>query len=544
VEQTQPQADLVGLPRIELPASATRELAAGTQSLTVWLPTTGGQAPPGTYTVSGVLEYQLAGAEERHSAPWEASFVADYGWGVEYIQYLHNRWGLLVFVLLVFGFGVVMGFTPCMYPMIPVTLGVIGARSQERGLLGGFLLSVTYVAGMSLVFAVLGAIVGGAGSAAQGNLIKGLFQSPLFLVPIALLFVVLAFSMFGAFELQLPAFLRDRLQRPGKPRGGYTGALILGVVSGLVASPCVSPFLAALLLWVATLSTALGSAWAGAIAGGAVLFWFGMGLGLMLIAVGTFPGLMKHMPQSGAWLESVKRAMGLLLIGAAFYFVRPPIVLDPTTFSVLLGLTAIIVAVFLGGFDRLSEESGWWMRTRKALGVALVVVGGALLAGAILQQYLPQSPAAQPPRMAAATPPDSAQAGPPTGRWIKTTGRADPRAYALQLLEEAREAGKPVVLDFYADWCTGCHELDEQTFSDARVQQALQDFVLIKLDHTKRDDQRALLPLSERFKTSGGMPAVVLIDSQGDFQASRNIYQAMDPERFIRQLERVDGARS
>ncbi|HPF71946.1 MAG TPA: cytochrome c biogenesis protein CcdA, partial [Candidatus Krumholzibacteria bacterium] len=195
------------------------------------------------------LEVTVAGPGGPQTARWQGTIAVDYGkeWSADRITAFIAERGLLPFLVVVFGFGVLMSLSPCIYPMIPITLAVIGARSQDKGAGHGLLMSATYVLGMALVYAVLGAL-----SATVFSGITAFMQSPAVVVPIALLLVALAFSMFGAYELQAPAFLRDRFQGSGNARSGVAGVFVMGMVAGLVASPCVGPFLAALLVWVAT----------------------------------------------------------------------------------------------------------------------------------------------------------------------------------------------------------------------------------------------------------------------------------------------------
>ena len=316
-------------------------------------------------TVSGALE----------TATWNGAVVVDFGeeWSADKISDFIERRGIGFFLVLVFGFGLLMSLSPCIYPMIPITLAVIGAQSQEKGALHGLMMSVTYVVGMALVYAIMGAL-----SATVFSGITAFMQSPAVLVPIALLLFILSFSMFGAFELQAPAFLRDRFQGPGSSnRTGLIGVFAMGLVAGLVASPCVGPFLAALLVWVATTGD-----W---VLGFFSLFTFGIGMGLLLIGVGTFPAMLGTMPQSGGWMDTIKKGMGLLLVAMAFYFVRPGAVLPEHIFYPLVGVTTIITAVFMGAFDAMTPESNWWSRSLKGLGLVTFVAGLYFLGGSFVQ---------------------------------------------------------------------------------------------------------------------------------------------------------------
>lgn len=444
------------------------------------------------------------------------------GWSANRIQDFLDRRGLPFFLALVFGFGVLMSLSPCIYPMIPITLAVIGARSQEKGALHGLGLSFTYVLGMALVYAVLGAL-----SASVFSGITALMQSPWVVGPIAVLLLVLAFSMFGAFELQAPAFLRDRLAGPGGSKGGLLGVFAMGMVAGLVASPCVGPFLAALLVWVATTGS-----W---VLGFVSLFTFGLGLGLLLIGVGTFPALLGSLPRSGGWMDTIKRGMGLLLVVMAFWFVRPGIALPASVFYPLAGLAAIVTAVFMRAFDRPREDWGWWPRTRMALGLVVFVAGLWLLVGSFLQHgFLIPSPlagaavtteAAAPaggpgrtPAAAAAPAPAAAPAGHVPWEVIATGAGAKARLDAVRA--DAKAAGRPVLVDFWATWCVYCKKLDKSVWNDPAVVAESARWATVKIDATAPDDQE-MAAIKAEFGVTG-LPRVVFIDSRGEILHARS----------------------
>ncbi|MBM4129584.1 hypothetical protein FJ250_00950 [bacterium] len=460
------------------------------------------------------------GAPLTAGAPFAFEVAYGGGWSASRIQDFLDRRGLPFFLALVFGFGVLMSLSPCIYPMIPITLAVIGARSQEKGALHGLGLSFTYVLGMALVYAVLGAL-----SASVFSGITALMQSPYVVGPIAVLLLVLAFSMFGAFEMQAPAFLRDRLAGPGGGKGGLLGVFAMGLVAGLVASPCVGPFLAALLVWVATTGS-----W---VLGFFSLFTFGLGMGVLLIGVGTFPALLGSLPRSGGWMDTIKRAMGLLLVVMAFWFVRPGIVLPAAVFYPLAGLAAIVTAVFMGAFDRPLESWGWWPRARMALGLVVFVTGLWLLLGSFLQHGfllpspLPERTAAAGSAAPAAGAVPSAAAAPaaaptPAGSvpWevIATGPGAQERFAAIRAAAQA--AGRPVLVDFWATWCVYCKKLDKSVWNDPAVVAEAARWAAVKIDATAPDDQE-MTAIKDEFRVSG-LPRVVFIDSRGEILHARS----------------------
>ncbi|MEN8005661.1 MAG: cytochrome c biogenesis protein CcdA [Candidatus Krumholzibacteriota bacterium] len=459
---------------------------------------------------------------------WSGTMEVGYGeeWSADRISDFIARKGIGFFLVLVFGFGLLMSLSPCIYPMIPITLAVIGAQSQEKGAMHGLIMSVTYVVGMAFVYAIMGAL-----SATVFSGITAFMQSPVVLVPIAVLLLVLSFSMFGAFELQAPAFLRDRLQGPGAGnRGGLIGVFAMGLVAGLVASPCVGPFLAALLVWVATTGD-----W---ILGFLSLFTFGMGMGLLLIGVGTFPALLGSMPQSGGWMDTVKRGMGLLLVAMAFYFVRPGSVLPAHIFYPLVGVTTILTAVFMGAFDSLAPEAGWWPRTLKGLGLVTFVAGLFFLGGSFLQHgFLMPSPLAenfaQPVKEgkgpAATTVVSTGNDGPGETeaaplpekvQWTKIHTGEKVESFIEAKRAEAKAAGRPVMIDFWAKWCVYCKKLDKLVWNVPEVVAEAQRFVAIKVDATTADDEE-MTKIKEEFKVSG-LPRVIFIDSRGEVLHGRS----------------------
>jgi thiol:disulfide interchange protein DsbD len=368
-------------------------------------------------------------------------------------------------LLLAFLFGVLSSLTPCVYPVIPITVAYIGSRSEGKGRSAGFFLSLAFVAGLALVYAVLGAV-----SAKAGQAFGALTQTPWVGLPIAALFFALSLSMFNLFEFKTPAALTNRIEatkRKGKGRG-FVGAFLIGALSGLVASPCIGPLILAILVVVAaTGSVALGFLY---------LFVYALGLGVLFIVIGTFSGVLASMPKSGGWMDGVRVLFGALILAAAFYFAGLYL---PKTAFLVVGLLALWAVVLFLLFGAKRHFFGLPMRVAGILLCALAFV-------AVLSLL---------PSMA--------------------RGTEDGVAWQSSLdagLAAAKAQGKPALLDMRADWCVACVELEKKTWPDAGVQKWLGTVVPIRLDMTKNTD--ADQAIMQRYGVKG-LPTVLLLSSEG-----------------------------
>ncbi len=486
-------------------------------------------AHPGDYVLDVTVESPAG------QATWQGSVSMDFGseWTAERITYFIANRGEVLFFALVFLFGVLMSATPCIYPMIPITLAVIGAQTQDKSVARGFVLALTYGLGLALVYGVIGVV-----AATVFSGITAFLQSPAVLVPIALLMATLSFAMFGAFELEAPAFLRNRLQGAGGQRTGLVGAFLAGMVAGLVASPCVGPFLGALLIWVGSTSNVFLGFWS--------LFLFGLGLSALLVAVGTFPSLMSNIPQAGGWMETVKRGMGLLLLYMAFFFVRPPLVLPEAVFWPLLGAVTIVVAVFLGAFDRLEVDSHWWVRTRKGLGILALLTGVWLLGRAALPDVLPATPvqpAAVPVQMAAGGGTSGGETAvaaaplPEKVQWEVIATGENVSGFLESKIAEAQETGRPIMIDFWATWCAYCRKLDKVVWVEPAVVAESMRYITIKVDATESDDAD-MTAVKEMFRVPG-LPTVAFIDSTGRILHGKTLTGWHEADVFLETMQSI-----
>ncbi len=402
--------------------------------------------------------------------------------------------GSVLAYVVAFGGGVLTSLTPCVYPLIPITVSIFGAReaSSRRHAMA---LSGLYVLGIALMYSALGV-----GAALTGKAFGSVMQNPLVIGAVALVFATMAASMFGAFELQLPASLQARLQGVGG--AGYLGALAMGLVSGVIAAPCTGPVLAAALAFVATKgSVAFGMG---------IMFAYAMGLGLLFFLIGAFS---VSLPKSGPWMDTVKSVFGVALLAAAGVFLKDSIPALQPVF--LASRTAALAAaglagagVLLGAFSGSFHGSSLVQKLAKGAGVALVVGGIVYASGAAS---------------------------------ARSRASGDHLAWAFHqdevaAIAQARAQGKPVIIDFWADWCTACKELDKTAWADARVQAAAGRFVTLKMDGSQDTD--AFQKIFDKYGVVG-MPTVVFIDSSGR-EVPQRITGAIAAEEMLKYLESVD----
>ena len=383
--------------------------------------------------------------------------------------------------------GLGLTFTPCVLPMLPILSGVV-LRGQVGGL-RGFSLSLAYVLPMAACFALLGALMGMFG--AQLNL-QARLQSVWVLVPFALFFAIFALAMFGVFELKLPQAISNRLDRvANRTQGGSLwGAAVLGVVSSLLVSPCVSAPLAGALLYISASGDALG--------GGLKLFALGLGMGAPLLLVAT--GGAAWLPKSGPWLVSVKNAIGVLLLGLAIGLLSR--VLPGPITLLLIGLLAVGVSLFLGTLELTRKTPR--QRLAQLLGLLLLTYGLACWYGALSGQGNPLNPLGPSQSISNATP----AAPQPAGQWLSISTPAE----LDNALAEATAAGQPLLLDWYADWCISCKVIEHEVLDNPRVLALLKGYRLIRFDMTASNpEQRALLDHYRLF----GPPALMFFGKNG-----------------------------
>ncbi len=387
-------------------------------------------------------------------------------------------WSMLWTLLGVFLGGMALNLTPCVYPLIPITVSYfsgLSGGSRSRLVAHG----LAYLGGLSVTNTVLGVA-----AALTGGLMGAMLQNPVVLLAVAGILLICAASLFGLWELRLPQSLT---QAATKSYAGFFGTLFMGLTLGLVAAPCIGPFVLGLLTWVAS----QGSAWLGF----AVFFTLSLGLGLPLFFLALFSGSLEKLPRSGEWMIWVRKLMGWVLVGLAVYFLRP---LLPESWGViLLGLIALAAGLHLGLLDRTTASFRifHWLKY------------GAWFAGLLIAVLL-------------------------IGSWTLRGPGVSWQPYSEELLAEAKRQHKPVIIDFYATWCAPCRELDENTFHHPEiVKKAAQEFVMVKIDLTQKGDPRHAR-LLQQYNVKG-VPTVVFLDAQGREITGLRLVDYLPPDRFL-----------
>ncbi|MFN7088088.1 MAG: protein-disulfide reductase DsbD [Burkholderiales bacterium] len=422
------------------------------------------------------------------------------------------RGGFWLLVASFFGFGLLLAFTPCMLPMVPILSGIIAGRGHHLTRMHGFLLAAAYVLGMALTYALAGVAAG-----LSGAMLAAALQSPWVLGAFATIFVALALAMFGFYELQLPVALQSRLaDASNRLHGGhFAGVFSMGILSALIVGPCVAAPLAGALLYISQSGDV--------VLGGSALFAMGLGMGAPLLAVGASAGAL--IPKAGPWMDTVRRFFGVLLLAVAIYLVSP---LVPLPAQMLAWAALLIVsAIYMGAIDPLPVGAHGFQKFSKGAGVIALAAGIAFLIGALsgsrdlLQPLsgLRASPNGASP--AAAAP-----------------AVAFRRVNSVAELENAirAAAGKPVMLDFYADWCVSCKELERYTFSDPRVQTRFAGMLTLQADVTANTAEHAAL--LRRFRLFGP-PGIVFFDRNGNEINGLRVIGFQPADRFVAVLDQV-----
>ena len=423
-----------------------------------------------------------------------------------------NTWLTLI---IFFGAGLLLAFTPCVFPMIPILSGIIVGQGEDISTRKAFYLSLVYVLAMAFTYTVVGVLVG-----LSGENIQAWFQNPWIISSFAAIFVALSFSMFGFYELQMPSSIQSKLTSiSNSQRGGdIAGVAIMGLLSALIVGPCVTAPLVGALIYIAETGDAL--------LGGMALFSLSMGMGAPLLLIGASAG--KFLPKAGMWMDAVKAVFGVLLLGLAIWLLER---VAPAAFTMALWAALIIVsAIYMGAIDNLpvddSGNTSGWKKLWKGLGVLLLIYGIILvigLASGNRNLY-------QPLKGIAGTSASSVNIEHLSFKQIKGVDGLNVE------LNKAKAAGKTVMLDFYADWCVSCKEMEAFTFSDADVQAALKDVVLLQADVTPNDDKD-----TELYKHFGiiGPPSIMFFGADGKERKNFRVVGFMPADQFGQHVRRA-----
>jgi thioredoxin:protein disulfide reductase len=393
--------------------------------------------------------------------------------------------GLPYALLAFFLVGLALNLTPCVYPVIPITVSYFAGQSN-RSRSYSLLSALLYLLGIAFSFALLGLL-----SSLAGRQWGFLFASPWFIIIIASIILLMAASMFGAFEITAPTFL---LTKFGSAREGVIGSLVMGLTVGVIIAPCAAGIIIGLVSLVARMGLVLK---------GALLFFaMGLGLGLPYLALAAFSGLLNRLPQSGEWMIWIKKLFGFMLIGVAFYFLAPQLERVDHKFLFLAGLTALLAGLLLGFLDHTGTDQGLFKWLKKAVGLVLLALG------IVWSQQAIQAKTVSLP-------------------W---------NYYSGESMEEILSQGKPVFIDFYADWCAPCKQLDRETFNDSRVMAKSNAFYLLKVDCTKPDAAtKAFMALQQ----VTGMPTLLFIKPDGQEITGLREIGFINAERFLAALDQA-----
>jgi thiol:disulfide interchange protein DsbD len=399
--------------------------------------------------------------------------------------------GMVVVLLGIFLAGLGLNLTPCVYPIIPITVGFFVNQSASEGkpqLRRTFMMASMYVIGMAITYSALGV---------AASLSKGLFgaalQSPVVLIFLAAVMIALALSMFGLYEFKVPDFLNRFATQSTQATSGIVGALVMGLTMGVVAAPCIGPFVIALLVHVG----AVGSP----VYGFFLFFVLSLGLGLPYLVLGTFSGAINSLPRSGMWMVTVKKVFGLVLVAMALYFLMP-----------LMGRFANYIFVVFSAFSAIYLIVWESRHTRpKSFAWALRAIGVVVLALSVII-ILPKDTEAE-------------------IAW---------QPYSEQLLARAREEGRGVVIDVYADWCVPCKELDRFTFTDSEVKREAERFVRLKLDLTHGNDPKSEAGRAKEKLGIRGVPTVIFVGGDGREVADLRLEGFEKPGPFVERLKKVE----
>ncbi len=389
------------------------------------------------------------------------------------------RKGFVLTLLIIFLGGLALNLTPCVYPLIPITMGFFSSQGKKGSSL---LMASMYVVGIAVTYSALGTF-----AALTGSMFGTALTNPVVLIIMALIMVGLSLSMFGVYEFRLPTAL---MQLGGGARNGAVGSLIMGLTMGIVAAPCVGPFVIGLLTYVAQTGSPL--------IGFIMFFTLSLGLGLPYLFLGLFSSRLSALPRSGEWLNGVRIFFGLTLVGMALYFLNP--LIHGKAGEYMIPVYMILAAVYYAVFDKSGMKSPGFLRGKIFIAMVILALGIWMIKPA----------------------PQSSE----TLAW---------ESWSEEALQTADVKDQPVLIDFFADWCIPCKELDKLTFSDPQVAESLKNYTLLKVDLTQ-DKSEWAMKLKQRYGIQG-VPTVIFLDEDGTEYSAKRLTGFEKPEQFLRRLK-------
>lgn len=393
--------------------------------------------------------------------------------------------GMVVALLIIFVLGIGLNLTPCVYPLIPITISYFGAQvSNSKG--GKLMMAFAYVMGMSVTYSVLGLV-----AALTGGVFGSLLQSPIVVGILVLIFIALALSMFGVYEIKIPQSLANF---SGKNRQGYFGTFLMGLTVGFIAAPCIGPLVLSLLVYVGQ----IGSPFLGFI----MFFVLSLGLGLPYIFLALFSSSITKLPRSGEWMEGVKIIFGLMMIGLALYTAQP--LMSVKLYEVIFPLFLVLAGAYLILVDRKAISAPTYTRIKYVIAIAAIVWGSMNL------HFGEEAPVGS---------------GKYEWQMLQTQTQIDGSI--------TKSKDKPTIIDFYADWCAQCKELDKYTYIDPKVIELSKKFNNVKVDLTKGDKE-----IESKFKIQG-LPVVAFIDKNGKEIEELRITGFLKPDEFVKVMEKA-----
>ncbi len=417
----------------------------------------------------------------------------------ESVQSAINDGDVGLSLILVMLAGLLTALTPCVYPLIPITLGIFGAKDTTPA--RGFLLASTYVGGMALLYTVLGTAFAAMGAVAGSSLQNGWIT-----LGVALFCFVMAASMFGAFEMALPTSVQTRFSQMGG--AGFKGAFVMGLVAGIIAAPCTGPVLSFILVLIGQKGDL--------IYGASLMFFYALGIGIPFLILGTFSSGVMKLPKSGPWMEGVKSIFGIGMLVAGVYYMSFAVdslgdvfkALGHINASFAIGAVLILSGLVVGALHLSFKYTDITTKIRKGVGVFNMTLGILILVSTLKTSNHQD--------------------------WTTLDEKSASMESFNAILEQAKAEGKPVMVDFYADWCVACGELDTLTYADTRVKEELKRFTPIKIDATK--ESGGLEALQKHYRVLG-LPTVLFFDAQGQLKEDKKITGFVDADTMLTLLK-------